>query len=120
MRGRSTREPDSRADRLKWKKRELIVQCSQAADDDNKKIYRLTSIEKTVENVRSLAIHIKSHENLKGLTKNRMLQKPNAIEAQKTTDSYNEVQKVDEGEKVSKQYWQQADDAHDVAEAKKT
>ena len=30
------------------KKRELIVQCSQADDDDNKKIYRLTSIEKTV------------------------------------------------------------------------
>ena len=60
------------------KKRELIVQCSQAADDDNKKIYRLTSIEKTVENVRSLAIHIKSHENFEGRTKNRMLQKPNA------------------------------------------
>ena len=39
-----------------------------------------------------------------------------AIEAQKTTDSYNEVQKVDKGEKVSQQYWQQADDAHDVAE----
>ena len=72
-----------------------------------------------LENVRSLAIHIKSHENFEGLTKNRMLQKPNVIEAQKTTDSYNEVQKVDKGEKVSQQYWQQAD-AHDVAEAKKT
>ena len=31
-----------------WKKRELIVQCLHADDDDNKKIYRLTSIEKTV------------------------------------------------------------------------
>ena len=80
---------------LEWKKRELLVHCLHANDDDNKKICRLTSMEKTVENVRSLAIHIKSHENFEGQTKKRMLQKPNAIEAQKTTDSYNEVQKVD-------------------------
>ena len=33
---------------FEWKKRELIVHCSQADDDDNKKIYRLTSMEKTV------------------------------------------------------------------------
>ena len=88
-----------------WKKRALIAQCLHADDDDNKKIYRLTSIEKTVENVRSLAIHIKSHENFEGLTNNRMLQKAKrAIEAQQTTDSYNEVQKVENGEKVSQQY----------------
>ena len=62
---------------FEWKNRELIVHCVHADDDDNKKIYRLTSIEKTVENVRLLAIHIKSHENFEGLTNNRMLQKPN-------------------------------------------
>ena len=62
---------------FEWKTRELLVHCLQADDDDVKKIYRLTSIEKTVENVRSLAIHIKSHENFEGLTNNRMLQKPN-------------------------------------------
>ena len=33
---------------FEWKKRELMLHCSQADDDDNKKIYRLTSIEKTV------------------------------------------------------------------------
>ena len=49
-----------------WKKRELIAQCLQADDDDNKKIYRLTSIEKTVENVRFLAIHIRVTKTSKG------------------------------------------------------
>ena len=38
------------------------MQCSHP-DGDNKKIYRLTSIEKSLENVSSLAIDIKSHES---------------------------------------------------------
>ena len=68
---------------FEWKKRELIVQCVHADDDDNKKIYRLTSTEKTAENDTSLAINIKRNENFEGLTKNRMLQKPNARSRQR-------------------------------------
>ena len=74
-----------------------------------------------MENVRSLAINIKSHENFEGLTKKKSAaEAKRAIEAKKPTDSYNEAQKVDKHEKVSQQHWRQADDAHDVAEAKKT
>ena len=56
------------------KNRELIVQCLHA-DDVKNKTYRLASVDKTEEEVRSLTIDIKSHEGLRGLTKTRMPQK---------------------------------------------
>ena len=49
-----------------------------ADDDDNKRIHCLTSVDRTVEHARLLAIDIKSHESFEGPTKVSMSQKPNA------------------------------------------
>ena len=50
----------------------------------------------------------------------RAIETTEEIEAQKTTESHNEVQKVSENEIVPQKHWNQANDTHNVAEAKKT
>ena len=99
MRGRSTREGRLTNRSFEWKKRELIVDCSQADADDNKKIYRLTSIEKTVGQCQVFwQFTLRVTENFEGLTKKRMLQRPNARSKRRR-------QKIDKGVKVSQQHW---------------
>ena len=81
---------------FEWKMRELIVHCLQADDDDNKKIYRLTSMEKTV---RKCQVSGNSHQESRKLRRadkeQNAAEAKRAIEAQKPIDSYNEAQKVD-------------------------
>ena len=85
-------------------------------------IHRLTFIERTLENVRSVAIDIKSHNSSKKADKEknvveakRTIEATKEVAAPKTTYSRTKFQMVGKGEEVSWQ--QQANDAHRVAEA---
>ena len=81
---------------FEWKKRELLAQCLQADDDDNKKIDRKTSIEKTVGKCQvSGNSHQESRKLRRADKEQNAAEAKRAIAAQKTTDSYNRVQKVD-------------------------
>ena len=68
---------------------ELIVQCLHADDDDDEKTYCLTSIDKTVGKVRSLAADTKSRNSSK-----RAIEATKEVAAQKTNQH---VQRSSEG-----------------------
>ena len=79
------------------------------------------ALRRLFENVRSFGnSHQESRKLGRADKEQNAAEAKRAIEAKKPTDSYNEAQKVDKHEKVSQQHWRQADDVHDVAEAKKT
>ena len=105
----------------------MIAQCLHADDDDDEKTYCSTSIDKIVGKVGSLAVDTKSRNSSERPMKSRMLQKLNARARQRRKSLHRKqptrtkkFQKVGKDEQVSQQHLRQADDAHDVAEAKKT
>ena len=88
---------------------------------------RLTSTDVTEEEIRSLAIDINMSRQLQTVDKEqkvseaeRAMKTTDEVRARKTIESSHEVQKGSENEKVSPQHQQQANDAHNVTEAKKT